>query len=146
MFFGECGCICMISICVADNQLWLLWLDEGYECRSAIMDYMAHICMIIIWITPHISVWFLSNSSQVWMSGHISVCLAIRVCTWVCTTYKAMFFIYLFLSLKFAFTFMHLADAFIQSDLQCIQAILLYCQYVFPGNRTHNLCAASAML
>ncbi len=39
-----------------------------------------------------------------------------------------------------------LADAFIQSDLQCIQGIHLYCQYVFPGNRTHNLCAANAML
>ncbi len=25
---------------------------------------------------------------------------------------------------------MHLADAFVQSDLQCIQAIHLYCQYV----------------
>ncbi len=25
---------------------------------------------------------------------------------------------------------MHLADAFIQSDLQCIQAIHLFCQYV----------------
>ncbi len=30
----------------------------------------------------------------------------------------------------FTFTYMHLADAFIQSDLQCIQAIHLYCQYV----------------
>ncbi len=29
-----------------------------------------------------------------------------------------------------AFTFMHLTDAFIQSDLQYIQAIHLYCQYV----------------
>ncbi len=28
------------------------------------------------------------------------------------------------------FTFMHLADAFIQSNLQCIQVIHLYCQYV----------------
>ncbi len=28
------------------------------------------------------------------------------------------------------FTFMHLADAFIQSDLQCIQVIHIYCQYV----------------
>ncbi len=28
----------------------------------------------------------------------------------------------------FLFTFMHLADAFIQSDLQCIQAIH-FCQY-----------------
>ncbi len=47
---------------------------------------------------------------------------------------------------SFTFTFMHLADAIIQSDLQCIQAIHLYCQYVFSGNRTHNLCAANAML
>ncbi len=43
----------------------------------------------------------------------------------------------------FTFTFMHLADAFIQSDLQCIQAILFVLSvHVFPGNRTHNLCAA----
>ncbi len=28
------------------------------------------------------------------------------------------------------FTFMHLADAFIQSDLQCIQAIHFFCKYV----------------
>ncbi len=26
--------------------------------------------------------------------------------------------------------YLHLPDAFIQSDLQCIQAIHLYCQYV----------------
>ncbi len=41
----------------------------------------------------------------------------------------------------FLFTFMHLSDAFIQSHLQ-------YSCYtcVFPGNRTHNLCAANAML
>ncbi len=37
---------------------------------------------------------------------------------------------------------MHLADAFIQSDLQCIQAI----STCVPGNRTHNLCAANTML
>ncbi len=43
-------------------------------------------------------------------------------------------------------TFMHLADAFIQSDLQCIQAIHFLSVCVFPGNRTHNLCAANAML
>ncbi len=36
--------------------------------------------------------------------------------------------------IRCTFTFMHLADAFIQSDLQCIQAIHLYCQYV------HLLC------
>ncbi len=48
--------------------------------------------------------------------------------------------------LYFTFTFMHLADAFIQSDLQCIQAIHFLSVHVFPGNRTHNLCAANAML
>ncbi len=43
----------MTSICVADNQLWLLWLNDGYhyECWSDVMDYMAYICMIIVWIT-----------------------------------------------------------------------------------------------
>ncbi len=36
-------------------------------------------------------------------------------------------------------TFMHLADAFIQRDLQCIQAIHVLSVHVFSGNRTHNL-------
>ncbi len=49
--------------------------------------------------------------------------------------------------LTFTFTFMHLADAFIQSDLQCIQVIhFVSVLCVFPGNRTHNLCAANTML
>ncbi len=34
----------------------------------------------------------------------------------------------------FTFTFMHLADAFIQSDLHCIQAIRCLSVCVFPGN------------
>ncbi len=38
------------------------------------------------------------------------------------------------------------ADAFIQSDFQCIQAIHLLSVHVFPGNWTHNLYAANAML
>ncbi len=55
--------------------------------------------------------------------------------------------IYLFLIHHiFTFTFMHLADAFIQSDLQCIQVIHLLSVCVFPGNLTHNLCAANAIL
>ncbi len=32
--------------------------------------------------------------------------------------------------MRVTFTFMHLAAAFIQRDLQCIQAVHLYCQYV----------------
>ncbi len=41
---------------------------------------------------------------------------------------------------------MHLAEAFIQSDLQYIQTIHFLSVCVFPGNWTHNLCAANAML
>ncbi len=37
---------------------------------------------------------------------------------------------------------MHLADAFIQSDFR----LYIYYQYMFPGNRTHNLCAANTTL
>ncbi len=43
--------------------------------------------------------------------------------------------------MRITFTFMHLAEAFIQSDVQCIQAI-----HVLPGNWTHNLRTANAML
>ncbi len=35
--------------------------------------------------------------------------------------------------------FMHLADAFIQSDLQLHSGYTFSLVYVFPGNRTHNL-------
>ncbi len=46
------------------------------------------------------------------------------------------------------FTFIHLADAFIQSDLHCIQVTVFYIlsALAFPGNRTHDLGVASAML
>ncbi len=44
------------------------------------------------------------------------------------------------------FTFMCLADALIQSDLQCIQVIHFLSVCVFSGNRTHNLSAANTML
>ncbi len=45
-------------------------------------------------------------------------------------------------------TFMHLADAFIQSDLHCIQVTVFYIlsALAFPGNWTHDLGVASAML
>ncbi len=44
------------------------------------------------------------------------------------------------------FTFMHLVDAFTQSDLQCIQAIA-FCQYVCSlGIEPTTFCAANAML
>ncbi len=43
---------------------------------------------------------------------------------------------------------MHLADAFIQSDLNCIQftVFTFLSALAFPGNRTHDPGVASAML
>ncbi len=41
--------------------------------------------------------------------------------------------------LHFTITFMHLADAFIQSDLQLHSGYTCSLVHVFPGNRTHNL-------
>ncbi len=43
---------------------------------------------------------------------------------------------------------MHLAEAFIQSNLHCIQVTVFYIlsALAFPGNRTHDLGVASAML
>ncbi len=49
----------------------------------------------------------------------------------------------------FTFTFMHLADAFIQSDLQCIQDILFFFFYQYVcslGIEPTTFCAANAML
>ncbi len=45
-----------------------------------------------------------------------------------------------------AHIYLHLSDAFIQSELQCIQIIHVLSACVFPGNQTHKLCAANAML
>ncbi len=42
-------------------------------------------------------------------------------------------------NLNITFTFMHLADAFIQSDLQLHSGYTFLLVHVFPGNRTHNL-------
>ncbi len=52
-------------------------------------------------------------------------CLILYVCNFLPTT--------------FTFTFMHLADAFIQSDLQLHSGYTFLLVHVFPGNRTHNL-------
>ncbi len=54
------------------------------------------------------------------------------------------------LMLTFTFAFMHLSDAFIQSDLHCIQVTGFFffslSALAFPGNRTHDLGVASAIL
>ncbi len=48
-------------------------------------------------------------------------------------------FVFIIFFLTFTFTFMHFADAFIQSDLQLHSGYTFLSVYVFPGNRTHNL-------
>ncbi len=80
VFCGECGCICMNRICVADISCdysdWMRamnayeWLYGPYL-YDYHLYYPAHQCVI---------------------TDIISVCLAIRECTWVCTTYKYIFF------------------------------------------------------
>ncbi len=52
------------------------------------------------------------------------------------------------LRVSYIYAFMHLADAFIQSDLQCIQVTVstFLSGLAFPGNRTHDLGVANAML
>ncbi len=54
-----------------------------------------------------------------------------------------------FTSLIFCRVYIYIyADAFIQSDLHCIQVTVFYIlsALAFPGNRTHDLAVASAML
>ncbi len=52
----------------------------------------------------------------------------------------------LYVIVLYTFTFMHLADAFIQSDLTLHSGYTFSLVCVFPGNLIHNLCAANAML
>lgn len=49
--------------------------------------------------------------------------------------------IYFLMYFCILFTFMHLADISIQSDLYCIQGV-----HAFPRNQTHDLGVASSML
>ncbi len=73
-----------------DYSDWMTAITMNAD--RSLMDYMAHICMIIIYITTHQCVITDYYQQFVWMSGNISVCLAIRLSTWVCTTYKTIFF------------------------------------------------------
>lgn len=71
-----------------------------------------------------------------WLPGHFCmVALVFSVFTRVVT----------FRLKSIASTFMHLADAFIQSDSHCIQALCFF-NACIPGNRTHNIGIASAKL
>ncbi len=82
VFCGECGCICMISICVADNQLWLLWLNRSITMNA--VRTLWTILPISVWLSsvlPRTSVcdyWLLTAISvKVWpyqcMSGNQSM-------------------------------------------------------------------------
>ncbi len=77
VFCGECGCICMISICVTDNSAYdyRLYDSYQYECWSAI-DYMAHPYDYHLYYSTLTCDYY--DEQSVWMSGIINVCLAIR--------------------------------------------------------------------
>ncbi len=77
VFCGECGFICMISICVADNQLLLIWLNEGYEWLYGPYLYDYHL-------------YYRTSVCDYW---HINSTLTIRAYT----TYKAIF-IFIFIT------------------------------------------------
>ncbi len=64
-----------------------------------------------------------------------NICYVLYVLLWI--KYWIMWFESLLFT--FTFTFMHLADAFIQSDLQLHSGYTFSLVHVFPGNRTHNL-------
>ncbi len=61
--------------------------------------------------------WF-SCAVKLYIRGIFSLCVYVQILT---------------------LTFMHLADTFIQSDLQLHSGYTFSLVHVFPGNRTHNL-------
>ncbi len=61
--------------------------------------------------------------------------LSFKLTTWTCFIFSII-----------TFTFMHLADAFIQSDLQCSQAIHSFISMCSLGIEPTTFCAANAML
>ncbi len=89
------------------------------------------------------------------ISLHTIILVCIYYCVYISIIYYFFYnhkisyvYVYSMHAYTFTFTFMHLADAFIQSDLQRIQVTVstFLSALAFPGNRTHDLGVASAML
>ncbi len=71
---------------------------------------------------------------------------ATSLMVWWCISAYGMGSLHVLESTTFTLTFMHLADVFIQRDLQRIQAIH-FCQYVCSlGIEPTTFCTANAML
>ncbi len=96
---------------------------------------------IQVWPIKQILALFMFSASAYYRANwinkaDITVCVCVRACV-------------IFERYTFTFTFMHLADAFIQRDLHCIQVTVstfFLSDLAFPGNRTHDLGVANAML
>ncbi len=129
-----CSCFCLnlsltFSVCHRTLSIFLFML------------YL--IGLVILWHakTSYIGHEVLYMSSCTWLSSAVHDCWSVhgvsflplnssQCCQCTCNC------------CKLTFTFMHLSDAFIQSDLQCIQAIHFYffiSMCVFTGNWTHGL-------
>ncbi len=90
--------------------------------------------------------WPRPAQEAIWLTGkagnHVLYCVASRFGVWKCRhnnrpVCKTLGHILKILCREL--TFMHLADAFIQSDLQLHSGYTFLLVHVFPGNRTHNL-------
>ncbi len=90
-------------------------------------------------LTQCISVWYGNSSKQDCKALQRVVRLAERISGSTLPSSTSNAVKAELLHLHFTFTFMHLADAFIQSDLQLHSGYTFVLVHVFPGNRTHNL-------
>ncbi len=120
MTFFEFCLDCCFS---CNNNEWglkLSSLKKGWKkCTEVVHVTFTQLLWLSVWNWPKLKSFLIDNLSPV----------LLRLIHWVSELNS------------FTFTFMHLADAFIQSNLQCIRAIRLLSVCVFRGNWTHNLCA-----
>jgi len=109
------------------------------------------IVCVVLFVTEYCK--FVATSSQglqmqisfiLWHNSFVVHCPCIN--KWNKQNYHDGCLFYVSSTTRITFTFTHLADTFIESDLLCIRAIHLLSVCVFPGNWTNDLCAANATL
>ncbi len=103
VFCGEYGCIYMISICVADIQLWLLWLNRAITMNAN--RPLWTIWPLSVWLSsvlPRTSVCkLLTNSNQCeCLAKSVYVWQSEYVCEYELAYIQSYFFISFYLLLK----------------------------------------------